>query len=217
MATGTEKYYDKRASEYDRVYEKPERQDDIAELGAMVGGTLAGRRVLELATGTGFWTQHYADDATTVTATDINDSTLAVARRRRAWPDNVCFLRADAFDLARIDGNFDAVFAGFLWSHVPLDRLDGLLDEIVERVEPGAVVLFADNNYVHGSNHSVVRTDEDGNTFQRRKLSDGTEWEVLKNFPDSKALEARLRRYGAHVEVRSLKYFWMSRFETRAD
>ena len=60
------------------------------------------------------------------------------------------------------------MFAGFLWSHVPLDRLDDLPAGIFERVGPGAVVLFADNNYVHGSNHPIVRTDEDGNTFERR-------------------------------------------------
>lgn len=70
MATGTEQYYDKRASEYDRVYEKPERQDNIAGQRVMISDTLARRRVLELAAGTGFWTQHYADGATSVTATD---------------------------------------------------------------------------------------------------------------------------------------------------
>ena len=215
MTPGTERYYDQRASEYDRVYEKPERRDDIAELRAMIGDALIGRRVLELATGTGFWTEHYADDATSVTATDINDSTLAVAHRRRAWPDTVRFERADAFDVARITGDFDAVFAGFLWSHVPLDQLDDLLAGIVERVEPGAVVVFADNNYVHGSNHPIVRTDADGNTFQRRTLSDGTEWEVLKNFPGHEDLASHLARYGERVEVRSLRYFWMARFTTR--
>lgn len=214
MTAGLEGYYDKRAGEYDRVYEKPERQDDIATLRGMIGHSLANRRVLELAAGTGFWTQHYADGALAVTATDINESTLAVARQRRLWPDHVHFEQADAFDPARIDGEFDAVFAGFLWSHVPLDRLDDLLARIVERVGPAALVLLADNTYVHGSNHPIERTDAAGNTFQRRTLSDGTEWEVLKNFPERDELERRLASYGDHVEVRPLEYFWLARFRT---
>ena len=39
---------------------------------------------------------------------------------------------------------------------------------------------------------------------------------MLKNFPDSEGLQERLGRYGERVEVRSLQYFWMTRFETRA-
>lgn len=214
MTTGTERYYDRRANEYDQVYEIVEQQNDLAELRTVICDALAGRRVLELAAGTGFWTYHLADEAVSVTATDVNDSTLAVARSRRDWPGNVRFEQADAFDLARIEGDFDALFAGFFWSHVPLDRVGDLLAGIVERVEPGSVVLFVDSNSVHVDDHPIVRTDEDGNTFQLRVLRDGTEWEVLKNFPDLEGLEETLGGYGEHVEVDSLEYFWTARFDT---
>ena len=50
-------YYRLRAAEYDNVYAKPERQDDIAALGERLSELLAGCRILELAAGTGFWTQ----------------------------------------------------------------------------------------------------------------------------------------------------------------
>lgn len=210
MSTETERYYDKRAQEYDRVYTKPERADDIAGLSSLIVDALASRRVLELAAGTGFWTKGYADHAAKVTATDLNPSTLDVARARRTWPSTTSFLEADAFDLAAVDGRFDAVFAGFLWSHVPLDRLDALLDEIRSRLEPGSLVALADNNYVHGSNHPVARTDEGGNTYQRRALLDGSEWEVLKNFPTTHELERRLSRIGDRPRVHSLEYFWFA-------
>ena len=53
----------------------------------------------------------------------------------------------------------------------------------IRRLEPGATVVIVDNNYVEGSNHRITRTDEKGNTYQRRCLADGREWEVRKNFP----------------------------------
>lgn len=180
----------------------------------MIRRALSNRRVSELAAGTGFWTQRYADDATSVMATDINDSTLALARHRRAWPGSIQFASSNAFELQHIEGAFDAVFAAFLWSHIPVDQLDDLLAGIVQRVDPGAVIVFTDNNYVHGSNHPIARTDEHGNTFQQRRLSNGSEWEVLKNFPDTTTLTETLSRFGRSVEVHKLQYFWMAQFET---
>jgi len=113
MVTGTEKYYQARAHEYDAVYEKPERQADLAWLRAWLAPVLDGRRVLEVATGTGYWTAVYASRALSVLATDVGTETLNVARARRAWPATVQFSQADAFGPASVAGAFDAVFAGF--------------------------------------------------------------------------------------------------------
>ena len=55
----TREYYAQRAGEYDDVYtrDNPGRQDELAELYAMSQETLAGREVIDLACGTGFWTR----------------------------------------------------------------------------------------------------------------------------------------------------------------
>ena len=53
-------YYAARAPEYDRIYQKPERQGDLLELVAYLPSLFVGRRVLDIACGTGFWTQHIA-------------------------------------------------------------------------------------------------------------------------------------------------------------
>ena len=85
MTTGTEQYYAERAAEYDRVYAKPERQRDIEALGRVVTEELAGRDVLDVAAGTGFWTERYASAArsTEGASTATPDSALARARNRR--------------------------------------------------------------------------------------------------------------------------------------
>lgn len=230
--TGTEAYYRRRAREYDRVYDRPERQADLAVLRTRVASLLAGRRVLEIAAGTGWWTDVYADGARRVLATDVNPETLAVATARRGWPASVRFAPCDAFEAAGLDGDFDAVFAGFFWSHVPLHRLDGLVAGLAGRLgeadphdehpagesgpdpggRPPGRLVFIDNRYVAGSNHPITRTDEEGNTYQRRRLGDGSEWEVLKGFPTAAQVEARLAGPGAAVAVtvEELDYYWLA-------
>lgn len=217
MPTGSEEYYAQRAAEYDLVYEKPERQGDIAALGRSLTQAFAGRDVLDIAAGTGFWTERFADGARSTTVCDVNEETLLVARSRRTWTDTVTFACCDAFALDDVPGAFDAAFIGFLWSHVDVDDLDRFLDGVIQRLEPGATVVIADNIYVDGSNHRVTRTDESGNTYQRRGLADGSEWEVRKNFPPPEEVAARLARHGVVATITSMTYFWTATFRTPRD
>jgi demethylmenaquinone methyltransferase/2-methoxy-6-polyprenyl-1,4-benzoquinol methylase len=99
---------------------------------------------------------------------------------------------------------------GFFWSHIPHASLDGFLGGLMSRLEPGAVVVLVDNRYVAGSNHPLTRTDAEGNTFQRRTLDDGSDWEVLKNFPSPEELTSRLGRHG-DCELLPLRYYWAAR------
>src|SRR3954468_6957863 len=66
-------YYARRAKEYERIYHKPERQEDLAKLKELLPRTFARERVLEIACGTGYWTEVLAGTASSVTATDINE------------------------------------------------------------------------------------------------------------------------------------------------
>jgi SAM-dependent methyltransferase len=208
MTTGSEEYYRERAQEYDLVYAKPERQADLQEMRAWLPETMRERRVLEIAAGTGYWTDVYADHVKYVAATDVNDETLEVARSRRTWPSSSLFQVADAFDLGTIGGSFDAAFVGFFWSHVVHDDLDRFLAGVRDRLDKGALAVFMDNRYVEGSNHPVTRSDAMGNTYQSRRLADGSEWEVLKNFPTSDEVSSRLSAVAEGVEIHEWTHFW---------
>ncbi len=205
-------YYRRRAGEYDEVFAQPVLRGDLEALGLRLRALLADKAVLEVAAGTGYWTAAYADGARSVLATDINRAVLDIAEARRAWPATVEFRLADAFDLGQIPGSFDAAFVGFFWSHVPLGDIDRFLAEVTGRLEPGALVVIVDNNYVEGRNHPVTDRDTEGNTYQRRHLADGSEWKVLKNFPAPEDLARKLSRVGSGVGIESWGHYWLAHF-----
>ncbi|MBL8306922.1 MAG: class I SAM-dependent methyltransferase [Rubrivivax sp.] len=202
-------YYAQRAAYYERVYFKPERQTDLRAMEASLPALFAGRRVLEIACGTGWWTPHGARDAAAWLATDLNPETMAVARAK-ALPASVRFATVDAYTMAELGGGtFDAAFAGCWWSHVPLQRLPAWLATLHARLEPGARVVMLDNSFVQTSSTPLSRRDAEGNTFQRRVLDDGSEHEVLKNFPTPEEAFAMLGPRAVNPRWTAYEHYWV--------
>ena len=132
-------YYARRAGEYEKVFSKPERQPDLACLRTLLHGLFAGRHVLEVACGTGYWTPLISGSARPILATEINGEVLDIARHKTYPNHNVEFKMADAYTPANVTGRFSAGFAGFWWSHIPKQRLSHFLDCFHSKLCPGAL------------------------------------------------------------------------------
>lgn len=208
-----ELYYAQRAAEYEKIYAKPERQADLARMRSDIPALFEGRRVLEIACGTGYWTPLIAARTEAVLALDYNEETLAIARTKDYPKANVRFVQGDAYALPAWPELFSAAYAGFWWSHVPLGRLNAFLSGLHQRLEPGAVVAFMDNRYVEGSSTPLSRRDAEGNTYQTRRLADGSAHEVLKNFPTARELRERL---GAQARITEYEYYWVASYRIMA-
>ena len=208
-------YYAARAREYERIYAKPERQSDLKRIKELLPPLFAGRRVLEIACGTGYWTQLIVRTAKHIVAVDANRETLDVAAEK-AWPaQQVEFKVADAYLLPDELGVFDAVFAGFWWSHIPVRERARFFASLHQRLVPGAAVVFLDNLYVAGSSTPISQQDNDGNTYQHRKLDNGSEHVVLKNFPTEQALLADVSHCARAAHYRVLDYYWLFHYAYR--
>jgi SAM-dependent methyltransferase len=205
-----ETYYARRAAEYEKIFDKPERQADLARMRADIPALFKDERVLEIACGTGYWTPLIAEQAESVLATDFNQEPLAIAQSKSYRKANVRFERADAYALPAWPAKFSACYGGFWWSHIPLAKVDGFLRHLATRLQPDAKVAFMDNRYVEGSSTPLSRKDADGNTYQQRRLADGSSHEVLKNFPTAGEMRARLGRLGTGVEVTEYEYYWVA-------
>jgi ubiquinone/menaquinone biosynthesis C-methylase UbiE len=207
-----ETYYARRASEYEAIYQKPERQADLARMRVDIPALFVNQRVLEIACGTGYWTPLIAERAESVLALDYNEETLAIARAKRYPRANVQFQQGDAYALPVGKRRFSGCYAGFWWSHIPLGRVDAFLQGLAAVLEPGATVGFMDNRYVEGSSTPLARKDAEGNTYQSRRLADGSSHEVLKNFPSPQELRARLGRIGADFSYAEYEYYWIASY-----
>jgi SAM-dependent methyltransferase len=203
-------YYRRRAGEYEAIYAKPERQSDLLLLKKKLAELLKNARVLEVACGTGYWTTVIANAASSVTATDLAQEPMNIARSKAYPKKNVTFVEADAYALPEGLGRFDAAFAGFWWSHVPRERIAQFVASLHARLEAGARVLFLDNLYVEGNSTAVSEVDASGNTYQLRTLADGSAFRVMKNFPTRDELRALLP---APVHYRALQYYWLAEYK----
>jgi ubiquinone/menaquinone biosynthesis C-methylase UbiE len=210
-------YYGSRAREYERIYDKPERKADLQALTSLLQHALAGADVLEVACGTGYWTARLAQAARSICATDAAAEPLELARHKHYPSGRVRLELADAYALDTIPGHFNAGFGGFWWSHVPREDLARFLSGLHRRLGVGARVVFCDNRYVEGSSTPVHRVDAAGNGYQRRRLENGEEYEVLKNFPTPEELDWNLHRErAAEVSLTQLTYYWCVTYRVSA-
>ena len=208
-----EAYYAARAPEYDAIYRKPERQADLRAIEHWLPSRFAGARVLEIACGTGYWTQFITPVAQQVRALDAAPETLAIARAR-VRGTNVDFLVGDAYDLPG-GGSFDAAFCGFWFSHVPRARQREFLAGLNAALRPGARVVMLDNLYVEGSSTPVTERDADGNGYQARKLADGSTHLVLKNFPSEGELRSLVADLAERPAFTTWNYYWAFEYLAR--
>lgn len=207
-------YYGRRAQEYERIYQRddPVERAELAGIRATILEVFPGRRVLEVACGTGFWTQVLAEVAESVMATDASPEVLDEARKKGM--DSVVELReAGAYDLAAVPGSYDAALATFWLSHVPRARLAGFLDQLHRRLEPGAVVLLVDSVFVPGLGGHIVASDETDDTFKLRTLESGEEYRVLKNYHSEEELR-RLFAATDRLRLRVGERYWRAEYRT---
>ena len=210
-----QQYYAGRAPYYDAVYEKPERASDLAFLKKFLAEKFEGHALLEVACGTGYWSQHLAVAARRMCAIDATPEPLEFAKARPNC-ESVNFQLASAYALPQSLGKFNSAFAGLWLSHVPVERRTEFLESLHARLEPKSIVVFLDNSKVQCVEFPIVETDSLGNTYQSRKLRDGSLHRVLKNFPDRDELESMIDGKGCEPFYKELENFWLFGYELRA-
>ena len=204
------KYYAQRADNYESIYKKLDRQVDLMAMEERLCSVLEGHRVLEVACGTGYWTQRFAPVATSVFATDINQVMLDQAQRKEYPLGVVKFSLADVFAMPSANGaQYSACFAGFLWSHVEREEQAEVLAQLVKVVGSGCVLVLIDDNDVEGSSAPIARTDSDGNTFQLRMQDNGSRVEIVKNYHTDSFLRKRIGLAARDIRIVRNDHYWM--------
>ncbi len=210
-------YYRARASEYDEWFLRQGRYDhgpefrkrwfrEVEEIAAAFAPLLPAADVLELACGTGLWTQRLAAAALHVVAVDASPEVIVINRDRVKSP-NVEYQLADIFSWTPTK-TYDLVFFSFWLSHVPPERFDSFWNLVRTALQPGGQAFFVDSLLEQTSSASD-HTPPDRSGVARRKLNDGREFEIVKVFYDPMELQQRLTQQGWHGSVRSTETFFL--------
>ncbi len=199
-------YYSQRASTYDQIYARPERQADLTELERQLLDRCAGKRVLDLGCGTGYWLEKISEVAESLVGIDFSESVLSVAAERNySCPVE---LRLQSFyGLEQVGERFEVVLGGFVVSHIPRLKMPDFLAGLGKVLATGGRLFLFDNRYVEGNSTPISRTDEAGNTYQTRHLENGQTFEVLKNFPVREDWDGWVPEEMSLV-LENLEYFW---------
>lgn len=165
-------YYDRRATEYDDWWlgrglyaelHRPGWHEEVERVCEVVRG-LPPCRVLDVACGTGFLTQHLRGE---VVGLDQSAAMVEVASARMP-ADRI--VRGDAVPLPFADGEFDRAFTGHFYGHLLPEERERFLEE-ARRVAPELVVV-----------DSALREGVDAEQWQERVLNDGTRHHVYKRY-----------------------------------
>lgn len=211
-------YYRARAAEYDEWWYRQGRFDmgaalnarwfaEAAEVGAALDDLAMTGDVLELAPGTGIWTERLLRTAASVTAVDASPEMAAINQAKVA-DDRVRYIIADLF-IWRPDRQYDGVAFGHWISHVPLERLDGFLATVAAALRPGGKVFFVDGRREPTTTARDHRLPDVGVQTMRRLLNDGRAYEIVKNFYDPAALAAQCAAAGLDVAVRETATYFL--------
>ena len=211
-------YYRERAREYDEWFYRQGRYDRgaqsnalwFAEVGEVVQALedfhLSGD-LLELAPGTGIWTERLLKTASSITAVDASSEMVAI-NRARINSERVEYVLADLFSW-QPPRTFDGIFFGFWLSHVPLERLDAFFATLAAALRPGGKVFFVDGRREPTSTASNHQLPTEGEQLMIRKLNDGRAFEIVKNFYDPAVLAEQLARHGLAVTVQESATFFL--------
>ncbi|WP_310473813.1 methyltransferase domain-containing protein [Sandarakinorhabdus sp.] len=110
---------------------------------ALCAQHVAGKRVLDLACGTGYGTAILGAQGGQVTGVDISAAAIRIAKLRHG-SDNTTFVIADCFDLPFAAASFDVVVANEMIEHVA-DH-DALIIEARRVLAPGGLLLVSTPN-----------------------------------------------------------------------
>jgi demethylmenaquinone methyltransferase/2-methoxy-6-polyprenyl-1,4-benzoquinol methylase len=168
--------------------------------------------ILELAPGTGIWTERFLRTASSITAVDSSSEMIAI-NRARVGSDRVSYLQADLFTWQPTI-KYDAVCFCFWLSHVPIERLDLFFSSVAMALRPGGKVFFVDSHRKTSGASVEHELPEELVQVERRRLNDGREFNIVKNYYEPVSLAAHFASSGFDIAVRETETFFLYGYGT---
>jgi demethylmenaquinone methyltransferase/2-methoxy-6-polyprenyl-1,4-benzoquinol methylase len=204
-------YYQERASEYEEAYvlgtgtasipDPSVFQDEAALLGGVVQRFVQGR-VIDLACGTGYWLPHYAPRCSSITLFDQSENMLDQCEKKvvaLGIADRCAIVRGDFFDYEFNPAAYDSTLLGFFASHLTEPQEAFFFAALSRMLTPEGRFLILDSAWSAERARFNVKAGR-----QRRRLNDGTGFEIYKRYFDEHDITRWANKFGV---ILSLEYF----------
>lgn len=217
-------YYRARAPEYDEWFYRLGRYDrgeahtrqwqrEAQQVRDQLHSRSGFAHILELAPGTGIWTEQLIMIGERVTAIDASPEMIAI-NRAKLQCERVEYTQADLFAW-QPRRQYDMIFFGFWLSHVPADKLSAFLDTVYMALKPGGRLFIVDS-LAPDQARAHSQTSSLTGDLQGRMLKDGSRYQIVKIYYDLKELSQTLRRHGFAIEVKGTENFFLYADGSRA-
>ncbi|WP_339377690.1 class I SAM-dependent methyltransferase [Calothrix sp. NIES-2100] len=211
-------YYRARADEYDQWFYRLGRYNRGEEINQrwfqeieIVKQALQqigqADEILELACGTGIWTQELVKIGNKITAIDASAEVIAINRSKLNSP-NVEYQQIDLFAW-QPDAEYDLVFFSFWLSHVPPELLNSFLGKVYKSVRVGGQLFIIDSRFEPTSTANNHILNDDGSIYKSRKLNDGQEFQIVKVFYQPEELQKHLTEFGFIADVKLTEHYFI--------
>ncbi|MBP5976225.1 class I SAM-dependent methyltransferase [Brasilonema sp. CT11] len=211
-------YYRARANEYDEWFYRLGRYDRgeqangrwfnevdvVREALQQVGET---EEILELASGTGIWTQELLKIGKKITAIDASQEVIEINRSKLNSP-KVEYHQIDLFTWEP-NTEYDLVFFSFWLSHVPPQLLESFLTKIYKSVRVGGQVFIVDSRFEPTSTANNHILDDTDSIYISRKLNNGQEYQIVKIFYHLDELQNKLTEVGFKANVKETENYFI--------
>lgn len=209
-------YYRTRASEYDEWFLRKGKYDrglrlntlwfaEVEEVKKELKQFNPKGNVLELACGTGWWTEELTTYADHITAVDVAPEVIEI-NRGKVQNKKVTYTQADIFNW-KPDSKYDVVFFSFWISHIPPERFASFWNFVRSALTPNGRVFFLDNL----KSATQKETDYQATT-SIRTVKSGEQFTIVKIFYKPKELEHRLENLGWQVTVKHTANYFLYGF-----
>ena len=213
-------YYNQRANYHDEYmnYKGIEKMEELyLPIINNISPVITNQIILEIACGTGNWTQVIAKRAKSVKAIDSSHQSLAIAEKKLSGLKNVTFILRDAYTLERLTHDCNVIFAVDFFSHIPNKQIDSFLASIQNSLPSGTPVLFLEMEEKEIFKDEIYYIDNKGNRVIRRVLPNGNSFEVVKNFQTEAELIDIFSKYGDQITFTKFESLqrWMLYYRTK--
>ena len=211
-------YYRARANQYDEWFFRRGRYDrgpevnqqwftEVEEVRQVLNAFKPCGQVLELACGTGLWTEQLLSHAAHITAVDAAIEMLSI-NQARVQSAKVQYVQADLFTW-RPTERYDVVFFGFWLSHVPPERFKAFWALVDSGLRPNGRVFFVDSRYDPTSSAKDHHLGGAQVTTATRRLNDGREFHIVKVFYEPEALMRELAGLGWDLSINETTHYFI--------